>query len=119
MFQNHQKPPTFVFSRPVDIPLNSTLEEPQETPDVVDTAFLPLAALVKPQVTRKPGDIAKALLKGIFPKKSVEDGGDASPKRNVGMEDDTTIATENSPDSKRSVSSTTPQKMIWLQSAGL
>ena len=60
-----------------------------------------------------------AFLKGNYPKKSIVEEGDASPRRNLGIEDDTTIATENSPDSKRSVSSATPQKMIWLQSAGL
>ena len=29
-----------------------------------------------------------------------------------------TIATESSPDSKRSISATSPQKQVWLQSAG-
>ena len=111
MDQNHQKPPTFVYSRPADIPLNSSLEEPQETPDVIDPAFLPLAALVKPQVTRKPGDIAKALLTGF---KATA----ASPSKEHGYEDDATISTEASPDSKRATSETSPQKMVWLQSAG-
>ena len=74
---------------------------------MVDPAFLPLAALVKPQVTRKPGDIAKALLTGF---KATA----ASPRKEQGYEDDATISTEASPDSKRATSTDTPQKMNWL-----
>ena len=112
--------PTFIFRRPADVPLNSSLDEPQEThtgPTVIDPMFLPQVRR-EPSGGRKPGDVAKALLKGFLPTKSIKDGIDTSPRREQGTEDDTTIATESSPDSKRSVSATTPQKQTWLQSAG-
>ena len=46
-----------------------------------DPAFLPLAALAKEQVTKKPGDIAKALLLGFKATKIIEDGCVTSPRK--------------------------------------
>ena len=53
----------------------------------------------------------------IQAKKTIKDGYDISPRKEQGNEDATTIATESSPDSKRSMPATTPQKQVWLQLA--
>ena len=99
--------PTFVFRRPVDVPFDSsiptellTAEEPQETPTVIDPMFLPPERRAALQAV-KPGDVAQALLKARFlPTEAIEDGGGASPVKGQGFDDATTIATENSPDSR-------------------
>ena len=125
--QNQEPLPRFVFSRLKEVPLNSykplelfESKEPQETPTVIDPIFLPenraeyLAWKKAPlESARKPGDIAQALLKENSPS-PIKDNDGSATVQGLDLEFARTVATENSPESKRSMQAASPQKMVWL-----